>query len=490
MTPVVEEPKSASFNRIVAQSAFLLALASVAFIIPGIVRTKFSALYFGNEGIALFGQLSQMQTVLISIGAAGLVTATRVVLSRPEHTPLRASRVLSWCIWVPFSGTLILAAIVFVFQGSISELLLGADEFGLEVALAGLGIPFAVAGQVSIAGAQARGSRVRLVVAALGSSVVGSGAVILLMSSQDQLVGSWSLVVGPAVQFIFVAAICGPVRAALTQRPWMNRFFFNEIFVIAWASALLAVCAALAELASRTLVLQSQGLASLAAYQPVATVVTQVVSLVLSALATASLVELSRVKDRPQIGRLIRELEKKFLPLIGLMSALLLAGSPPLIALFFRAELWAAAYPLMAIAVAFEPVRAAVWLAGSAFLPNGMRMAWLINGLITVLAQVLTVMALSAQVGVISLSIGFAVANTLSLIVTLSLLRKKGIRVGIFALVFPFLLAGLIMLASIWDQTLFGVVVMGPSACAVVISLSLLLVRYRGHFKTHKRRMT
>lgn len=479
MTEVLGSGRQHSFSRLVGRSALLLAIASGAFIIPGMIRTKLSAVYFGEPGIALFGQLSQLQTLLISIGAAGLVTATRVVLSRPQNTSDQGARLLSWCLWTPFLGSLVLAGFFALVGSAISGLVLGSTSYGVEVALASLGIPFAVAGQISIAGAQARGKRGVLVIAAAGSAVVGSFAVWALMSLGDQRLGAVSFVAAPMIQLLFVLAVCAPVRRSVFRVPWINRQIFKEIFVIAWASALLAVCASAAELLSRTLIVQTHGLASLAAYQPVATLVTQLVSIALSALATASLVELSQVQDRLQLGRIVTNLEKKFIPLMGLVCGLLLSASPILVASFFNDSLWLVAYPLMVVSLAFEPVRAAVWLAGSAFLPNGMRMAWLVNGLVTVLAQVLLVVMLSPAVGVISLSLGFAFANVVSLVMTLALLRRKGIVVGRSALVTPLIFAGLLVVFGLWDMKLLNAVVAGPLLYAVLLGLFILLMRWR-----------
>lgn len=461
------------FSRLVGRSAVLLALASAAFIIPGMVRTKFSAVYFGDQGIALFGQLSQLQTLFISVGAAGLVTATRVVLSRPNQSPDQIARLLSWCLWIPFIGSLGLAGAVAVFGQSISVPLLGTSSFGGEVAFAALGIPFAVAGQISIAGAQAQGNRWMLLISAAGSALAGSLVVWACMSTGDQVAGTLSLVAAPAIQLFFVLSICAPVRRAVFRLPWINRRILREIFVIAWASALLSIFAAAAELLARTAIVHFHGLAALAVYQPSATLVTQLVSIALSALATASLIELSQVTDRRLLGRVISGLESKFVPLIGLFCGLLLSASPFLVATFFHEDLWRSAYPLIAVSVAFEPVRAAVWLAGSALLPSGMRMAWLLNGLLSVLTQVLIVLTLASSLGAISLSIGFACANVLSLVVTLALLRRKGIVVAGSALVIPLVLAASLLSFAMWDQRLLNLAVAGPLLYSAVLALGI-----------------
>lgn len=476
MGPVTE--KRESFTAIVGRSAFLLALASVAFTIPGIVRTKLSALFFGEQGIALFGQLSQMQTLLISIGAAGLVTATRVVLSRPQQSPERTARLQSWCLWFPFAGSLVLGCVLAVLAPLLSSALLGSAHFASEVVFAALGIPFAVSGQIAIAGAQARGSRLMLVAAAGGSAMIGSFVVWMCMNTRDQGIGSISFIAAPAIQLFFVVLVCAPVRKAIFSLPWISRSLAKEVIVIAWASAVLAICASLADLFSRSLIVHFHGLSSLASYQPVATLVTQLVSIGLSALATASLVELSQVRDRLQIADMVVDLERRYIPLIGIFCALLLSASPLLVRIFFTAALWHSAYPIMAVAVAFETVRAAVWIAGSAFLPNGMRMAWLFNGLLTVITQVSFVLALSFFMGPISLSIGFAFANIVSLVVTVLLLKRAGIRVGMATTVRPFAIAAVVLLSSLWSVTILGLVVTGPLLCAVIIAVVVVAQRF------------
>ena len=456
------------------RSSVVLTIASLAFVVPGIIRTKASAHYFGVEGIALFGQLSQTQTVLIAIGGAGLVTATRVVLSRPTLEPIGRDQVHSWLLYVPTLFAIGIAALVALAAPTVSDLVLGTPVYAGPVRLAALGLPFAVMAQVAIAGSQARGERWNLVLGAGLSAIFGGLSTVLLMASGDTNLAASSLTIAPAIQLCVILIVCRTSIRALRSKPRIEQKAIREVVMIAWASAVLGILAAVGDLITRSSVVQNDGLLAIAPYQPVALLVIQLVGIGLSAISTSSLIALASVQGFDVVSSRIGEYLFKLIPVIATLTALILSASPLLIQLFFTGSLVQSALPLVAIALAGETVRASVWIAGAAFLPFGLRFRWLGAGVLTVGVQVAVSLLTIPILGVMALPVGFVSGNCFAVIVTAVFLRSAGISVRPAAFfIGPLLGVGLYVSYLIGPAAILGVLV-GPAVYCVALALYLL----------------
>lgn len=416
-----------STSRLVLQSSFLFMMASVGFMVPGLVRTKMAGVTLGEHGIALFGQLSQTQTLLITIGAAGLTTATRVILASGRLSTEQTPRAQSWLLWTPTAVATGLAILIAAFSQPISLALLGTSSYFLEVCAAAMGIPFAVMAQIALATAQARGEAKRLLLAAGAAAFGGGAAVVLLLLPGSQTLGSLSLVVAPAIQLLLILSFCRVTREGLLRYPSLSQRLVREVLTLGGASAALGGMAALAELAGRTVVLHTHGLETLAAYQPVALLVTQVIGLALSALATSSLLEVSRFLGSPALGTKLEELVIRIVPLATVAFLILIAMSPYLVELFFVSSLVEEAVPLLAIALIGEPWRAFAWLVGSCLLPLGLKKEWFALGIVTVLVQLGIVLTTVSTLGVASLSLGLTIGNAIQMLLSVLIVRRAGI---------------------------------------------------------------
>lgn len=437
-----------------------LAFVSVGFMLPGLVRTKFASLIFGTNGIAFVGQLSQIQTVLISLGAAGVVTASRVILARRNMEPHQLAAAQNWFLVVPTLLAVAFSVLVIGFSTQVAVLVLGSERFTPLVMAAAAGIPPAVYGQISLAVAQVRSGRPRLVTAALLSATVGSISVAGLLLLHDEFWASVSFFVAPLAQAIVIASICSESRLSLNSFPRLPRAYLGEVLSLSWSSALLGIFASSAELAGRTVVVQTYGLESLAAYQPVVLLVTQFVGLFLSALATSSLIEIAKLSDPVVLGSKLNELVVQLLPVIGGLLAILSGCAQVFIFVFYSPALVDLALPLVTLALAGEVARAYAWTLGSCLLPQGLRRPWLINGLVTVAIQ-LTVSCLAGYLfGSFGLVAGLIAGNVFSALFTLYLVTRAGIGVRsrhlwfvliimIFLVLSPFAMHGPINLVSV-----------------------------------------
>lgn len=424
----IEQPTK-GIARLVLSSTIALAFVSVGFMLPGVIRTKFATLIFGIHGVAFIGQLSQIQTVLISLGAAGVVTATRVILARKNISGAELRGVQNWLLLLPTLVAVLFAIIVAAFSVPLSALLLGSENYAGMLAAAAAGIPAAVYGQITLAIAQVRASRSRLLAAAALSAISGGGVVIALVVSRDELWASTSFIAAPLLQAVVITVMCPEARFSARVRPRLPREHVSEVFALAWSSAALGIFAATAELVGRIVVVQRYGLESLAPYQPVVLIVTQVVGMLLSALATSSLIEVAQLPNREDLARKLDELTASLIPMIGGVLAILSGLAHVMIVVLFSVDLVPAALSLVSLGLAGEVTRAYAWILGSCLLPQKLRSLWLLNGLITVAVQLAVSCLAGYFFGPLGLVLALLSGNLFSAVFTLIVVTKAGIPV-------------------------------------------------------------
>ena len=417
-------------------SAIYWTVTSGLLVIPGVARTKAAATFFDFDGLALFGQVSQLQTLLVSIGAIGLTTAARIALSRQSLAPQNRRRMAAWLLYWPTGISAIFSAGAMFFSPFLSSVITGDPGNWPVVAIAALGIPFAVATQQCIAIAQSYGETSRLLSASAIAATLGAASIFFLMFGSDATTGAISFLVAPLIQFIVVASFLKPIRLAIRTRPSASRSLRAEVLRIGAGSAVLGSAAAGADLGARSAVVGEFGLDSIAAFQPVVLIVTQLFGLALSALATSSMVTYSS-SSKDQIGETVRALVISFVPLVGILSALGIAFSPLLVSVFFTNTLIDASVPLIALALSGEVLRSSSWLVGSALLPVGARRAWLTVGMLTVTVQFAVGVSAGIAWGALGLVIGVTCANLFAVVAQVIAVRRVGINISVVALFLP-----------------------------------------------------
>lgn len=436
-------------------SSLTLAFASLAFMVPGLVRTKTAASLLNFDSLAMIGQLGQMQTLLISTGAAGVVTAARVVLARRNLTDDVERSLKNWFLVVPFSVAAGLALIVVLAASPISGALLGTESRASVIAAASLGVPVAVYGQIALAIAQVRASTKKLLLsAAIAAGIGGVLAGGLVASGNDALI-ALSFIATPLVQVCAISIFCVESRPSWGSKPVLGSGARVEVFTLAWGSAVLGIWASLAETAARSVVVQNHGLSALASYQPVVLLVTQLTSIALSSVATAALVEVGQIRDKESLSLRIDQLVRGLFPVVFALLCLGMTFSPILIRIFFTEALVRESVMLVMLALSAEIVRAYAWMIGSCLLPQGLRSAWLMNGMFTVAVQGGIGIYLGSTWGAAGLVAGMIAGSLFSAVFTLFLVRRNNIRVSPMNFIISLSLALLLAVCALafwqWD---------------------------------------
>lgn len=397
--------------------------------VPGLVRTKASSVIFGTHGIAVLGQISQLQGLVITVGTAGLVSATRVILSRRSLELEQLDRLKNWLLLWPAVLSVGVAVLVTLLSKQLSHLLLGDSSQGTLIALAAWGVPFAVTGQIALAIVQVQSSRRQLVIAALSAGIIGGLSVLALVGTARLDLMAATFIVAPACQFGVIMVLCREARPNLRYRPRISRTQLSEMIFLSWASLVLGAAASFGDIVARTVLVDVAGLEEVAHYQPVVLLISQMLTVAVSALATSSLVELGSASSAETLGAKVGEICSKVIPIaVGVaITATILA--PYLIALFYTSSLSGPATPVLAVAMIGEVPRVYSWVVGSCLLPFGLRNQWLANGLTTVAVQLGVSVSLVQIWGAYGLAWGIVGANCFSAAFTTWLLWRRGIRV-------------------------------------------------------------
>lgn len=453
-------------------SSLTLALASLAFMIPGLVRTKTAATLLSLESLAMVGQLGQMQTLLISTGAAGVVTAARVVFARRDLDKPTEASVKNWFLIVPMSVAVLLALIVSSASAPASVALLGNADRANVIVAASLGVPIAVYGQVSLAVAQVRTTMRKLLMAAVIAATVGGVAAGSLVATGNDVLIAVSFVVTPFAQVCAIFFCCRESRPVWGAPIKLGPTARQEVIALAGGSAVLGVWASLVETFSRSVVVQNHGLSALATYQPVVLLVTQLSSIALGAVATAALVEVGQIKDRKALAVKLDHLARGLLPIMFALLSMGITFSPILIRVFFSEALVMTSLLLVMLAFSAEIIRAYAWTIGACLLPQGLRRVWLLNGLLTVGVQGGVGAYLGANWGAPGLVAGIIAGSLFSAAFTLLLVRRNGIQVPMQTLAIVLLLASTLAFCAIlfWHGSL--------SIRAVGVLLTLASIGY------------
>lgn len=402
-------------------------MSSIGFLVPGLVRTKTSAVSFGIDGIALFGQLSQFQTVLIATSAVGVVTATRVFLARENLQPKVRAQKLAWLLWMPVLTASILSLVLCLASSQLADLLLGNQNYSFALCMGAVGVIPAIAAQIGIAASQAARDRHSQSVAALSSAILGGLSAWLLVASGNQNIAALSFLISPLLQFLIVLIVLPNMRLNIFTRPSLEKGDFHRIFQISGASAVLGIAATLTELISRTLILQSHGVIGLASYQPVTLISAQFVGMILSAISTSALLHFASNPTFESAGTNIELYLKQMLPIILSLLALLIGFSPLLIAFFYNQEIVQDSLFLVILSLSGESVRTLAWILGSTLLPLSLARYWLISGLFAVATQLTSVILLQYWIGPLALIIGVILSSTTNVLMTTGFLFHKQI---------------------------------------------------------------
>lgn len=454
----------------------LWSVTTVMLVIPGIVRTKIASTHYGLEELGLFGQLSQLQTMLLVLGVGGFTTASKTILGRLRSNSIIKPQIQSWLTLSPVAISITFVLICVPFLEQISIFISGENYFEIAVLVSLVGVPFGVFAQQSLSAAQADRDSKNLLFAGLTAAVISSITTSFLMLTGEIHYGIFSLVSAPFIQAIVIAVICPSVRRNLLVRPQISKEIKGEALHIALSSAILGSGAAFTELYLRSELVASFGLEAVSAYLPVVLLVTQAFGLILSPLSSSTMVSLTKT-NKTESAALLTNLMKTSLPVVFSLAGVCLAFSPILVSIFFTNSLFQQALPLLAVAYSGEIFRALMWLLGAPLLPLKDRYAWLFIGLITVGVQLGSGLLLLPIFGNVALPLAYSIGSLVGCSLLIWRLHQLDYLPKISSYVFVPVLSVLLYFSFLIPSPIGAIVLIGPLAVTTI----LILVIYHSH---------
>lgn len=454
--------------------ALIISVTTLSLVIPAVFRTKLSAMYFGEVGVGLFGQVSVTQTLFVTLGAAGLVTASRS-LSLDSNSE-EAKSVFSWMIWAPTLFSIIIFTLAALANPQIATFVLPRGSAQDLLLISDLGIPFSVFVQCCIVVGQVKGRGAEtLVASALGSALGIAGSIPLFLPGNLD-VAIWSFVLVPVAQTLALVLLSPTTRSVLLTRPKVHLNTLKIIISISAGSLLLSCLALLSETSLRSLILSSKGILELALYQPVAMLDAQVLGMVLTGITSASMSYFGGLK-KELISTHLEQVFRRLFPFLALGLALYVSLAPISINIFFIDSLVAPSLQLLTIAICVEFVRVPTWILGAVLLPQGKRKEWLALGVITVGIQFALASLLTSEFGAAALVFGSGISAICSLGMLAFFLRTLGIKLPL-KMISGYLLTGLaIYLSSLLSLDLEGGLQYGPLFLSMVCCAGVLTIR-------------
>lgn len=474
---MLKERQDPPTRRVVSRAA-ALSIASLGFVVVGVVRMKLAATELGVAPVAAFGQASLIQSMAVTLSIAGVVTAGRVRIS-DGRLSADERRATAWSMFRrPMIVTTVLAPAALAISPWVSLWLLGSSDWTTLVAMAVLGIVPLVLAQVALAIVQVMGSQRELYAGSFGYLLLGTLSTVALVLPGSVNLASVSFLASPIMQLLALVVACPSLRKLRSGQARSVRPRF-QASAIASASITVSLGALGAETFVRARLVHVVGLDQVALLQPGQLFATQAF-----ALFTASLTQVLMVEQNLHTDRNSAQFRKgpwrTSLVLAGLalvLAAVLSAAGPTLIRLFFS-QAFAVALPIMVLSLAVEPLRAVAWVGGSTLLPQGRVYSWAVIQLTWLSGQLVTTLVLLPELKAAAVPIGYLVGVGLNASLTFALLKPRLDIWGWFA-AFAVILgtAAMVMTASMnWGYRL------APACLGTLAVLSLLGGRTRASF--------
>lgn len=103
---------------------------------------KFLALYAGVAGVAIFGQLMNASTILITLGLAGIATGVTKCIASTNSLKARVL-IIATSFRMTLVGSIVVGMFLFLLSETLSEYILGEKNYSLVFRIFGLSITFA-----------------------------------------------------------------------------------------------------------------------------------------------------------------------------------------------------------------------------------------------------------------------------------------------------------------------------------------------------------
>lgn len=427
--PADPQPPAVVGGRQMAASALAYWAATGVTLLGSLVRGKFSAVYLGTTGLGVTAQLSTFTALVAAVAALGLGTGGVKLIAearaRGDDGALR--NLVSFLLLAPMTVGLAFFGVVCVLARPLSRMLLDSDRYAGLLVVASIAVPMGLMlGSFQMVMQGFERAR-RLASLSLISAVVTTIAAVPL-----------------TVHYGLKGAVASiPLTAAATllafcvREPWVLRLSLppqrltathrSQLVVLAGAGLVVSVLAVVSDIGLRIATVHQLGVDDNGLYQPAQ----MLTSLVLAQMAAGvSMVVLPRISAQMTGGRhaeALTTLERATRTSVVFVVTLVLVTESLrevfLLVFFDRAFLGVT--DVLAVQLMAELPRFVASVFGVALLPAGLVRQWLVGGVISNLARLLTGLALLPFVGLDALAIAVVVQWTIMAVYAAWVLRSR-----------------------------------------------------------------
>jgi len=124
----------------------ITSIATLTYIMVGVIRAKFTALTLGPSGVGIFSQALNFQQLIITISSLSIGLGVTKYVSKysTQDDISKTSGLISCAFWMQVIASLALVMFTLLFSGAFSKLLFSREGYGLYIFIATIGIPFFV----------------------------------------------------------------------------------------------------------------------------------------------------------------------------------------------------------------------------------------------------------------------------------------------------------------------------------------------------------
>lgn len=124
----------------------ITSIATLTYILVGVIRAKFTALTLGPSGVGIFSQALNFQQLIITISSLSINLGVTKYVSKynAADDPSKTIGIISCAFWMQAIASFALIALTLLFSGTFSKLLFSRDGYGIYIFIATIGIPFFV----------------------------------------------------------------------------------------------------------------------------------------------------------------------------------------------------------------------------------------------------------------------------------------------------------------------------------------------------------
>lgn len=398
----------------IGTAAFSMALASAGFTLAGLLRQKLTVILYDTETLAVVGQATLFQNLVITLAGAGLVLGARVLMSDGTNDSEARLAAGSWLFRRPLFAGLALVPIAIALGPVVSTYFTGTDKWAMAFDFAAVG----AIGQIAVSSALSSsqilgGAREYLRVATV--SVLGvmlATSAVLVMGKLPAVFATF--VVSPAITLGVALTLSPAFRRVVRAQPRLPRSARQATGAIAAGSLIHggASLVSMSVLSSR--LARSVSLNEVALLQPVI-LVSAAMSLVSGSLTSVLMFHHNRQASPDSELRQTGPWDTALAVSAAMMACgvVLLPTLPLGLRLLFDSSLVPGA-TAAGIQLAVEALVALVWIGGSMLVPAGRIRLWVFIGLVSPAVRLVVGVSLIPSLGATAVPISSLAAVALS----------------------------------------------------------------------------